>query len=184
MTFERFMVLVICVLMFLTVIVSVSGCAMLRQVTDVIFNIEPEPIETPKPTEQLWQTVKKSNWLVTLAIPIIALGVVAMFNGAAKLGMSAIIFGSVNLFMALATSRFAFWMGLFGLVGSVAAVAFSILVKNTALKELIFNIQKAKENVVLEQYTQMTKQILSKQTNATKKIVAKIKTNAKLKGEM
>ena len=79
------------------------------------------------PSGQLWHTVRKSNWLVTLAIPIIALGAVAMFNGAAKLGMSAIIFGCVNLFMALATARFALWMGIFGLVGSGLAVAASIL---------------------------------------------------------
>lgn len=158
-----------------------SGCTWYQRVTDAVFN-KPEPttIVTPETSKgQLWQTIKglTPNWL---AIPVIALGAVAMFNGAMKLGMSCIIFGSVNLFMALATSRFGFWMALCGLVGSIAAVAASILVKNKALKDIVFGAQKLKNlaadrdganNILAEQ-----------QVKSTKKIVQKIKSKAKLKG--
>lgn len=184
MSYERIMLIVIGVLILLNIVVLMSGCALVERVGEALFETKPKenPIETPK--DKLWSTVKKSNWLVTLAIPIIALGAVAMFNGAAKLGMSAIIFGSVNLFMALATSRFAFWMALFGLVGSCAAVAASILAKNKALKEIVFGVQKVKEEAIPDLYKPRAKELLAKQTKSTKKIVSKIKTKAKLRGEL
>jgi len=138
------------------------------------------------PSGQLWHTVKKSNWLVTLAIPIIALGAVAMFNGAAKLGMSAIIFGAVNLFMALATARFALWMGIFGLIGSGLAVAASILSKNKALKEIICGVQKYKNTYLQPSdidklHTKLTD---AQKSSSTQKLVQKVKTNIKLRGEI
>lgn len=140
------------------------------------------------PSGQLWHTVKKSNWLVTLAIPIIALGAVAMFNGAAKLGMSAIIFGAVNLFMALATARFALWMGIFGLIGSGLAVAASILVKNKALKEFIYAAQHYKIGLRKDDADVLATRFNVAQNNAqspsTQRIVQDIKTNLKLKGEI
>lgn len=143
------------------------------------------PPETPQ--QQLWHTVKKSNWLVTLAIPIIALGAVAMFNGAAKLGMSAVIFGAVNLFMALATARFALWMSIFGLIGSGLAVAASILSKNWALIDIIRGAQKLKEasSSNLPFTNKTANGILAKeQSPTTQRIVQTVKTNLKLKGEL
>ena len=140
-----------------------------------------KPPDTPQ--QQLWHTVKKSNWLVTLAIPIVALGAVAMFNGAAKLGMSAVIFGCVNLFMALATARFALWMGIFGLVGSGLAVAASILSKNKALMEIICGVQNYRKSKV--EHDDLDAQLAGAQkSSSTKKIVQDIKTNLKLAGEI
>lgn len=163
-------------------IVLNSGCA--------IFQPKPAPIIAPGPAVQMWQTVVKSNWLVTLAIPIIALGAVAMFNGAAKLGMSAVIFGCVNLFMALATARFALWMSIFGLIGSVAAVAVSILSRKRALVEIIRGGQrfkdeqlKIKTNVTDIAESFNTYQACN-QTRSTQKIVREIKSNLKIKGEI
>lgn len=141
--------------------------------------------QPPTPSGQLWHTVKKSNWLVTLAIPIIALGAVAMFNGAAKLGMSAIIFGAVNLFMALATARFALWMGIFGLIGSGLAVAASILAKNKALKEIICGVQKYRKGYgEQDESRQIIDAKLKQQSPSTKKLVQKVKTDLKIKGEI
>jgi len=169
--------------------ISTSGCALLQQATDVIFKPRPSQEEVMPETskDQLWQTIKglTPNWL---AIPVIALGAVAMFNGAAKLGMSCIIFGSVNLFMALATSRFGFWMALCGWVGSMAAVAASILAKNKAVRELIGNLQTiketAKEDNVDLVFQDKIKETLAKQVKSTKKIVKKVKDSLRLKGEI
>lgn len=149
----------------------------------------PQIVQPQTPQQQLWQTVKKSNWLTTLAIPIIALGAVAVFNGAAKLGFSTIIFGCVNLFMALATARFALWMSIFGLIGSVAAVAASILSKNKALIEIIRGIQKSKTaaNIAGADVHAgiLINRVLSReQSPPTQKIVQTVKTNLKLKGEI
>jgi len=168
----------------------VFGCAYFQRVGDAIFSIEPktEVLPTPDTTKkQLWETIKglTPNWL---AIPVIALGAVAMFNGAAKLGMSCIIFGSVNLFMALATSRFGFWMALCGLIGSMAAVATSILAKNKALRDIICNVQTikktAKDDNVDLVFQDKVKAELQKQVSSTKKIVESIKNKLKLKGEI
>lgn len=112
------------------------------------FDSKPESNLVPEDSKaQLWTMVKKSNWTITLAIPIIALGAVAAFNGMVKLGMSAIIFGSVNLFMGLATARFAIWMAVFGLVGSIVAVVASVLVKNKALQEIVWGGQLFKKEM-------------------------------------
>jgi len=181
---EKILLSIVWILICITVWFSISGCALLQRTTDAIFNSKPNNETNPDtPKKQLWQTIKglTPNWL---AIPVIALGAVAMFNGAAKLGMSCIIFGSVNLFMALATSRFGFWMAVCGLIGSMLAVVSSILVKNKAIKELVFGIQFVKEEVDADIYKPKIKEILSKQIKSTKKLVNKIKSKAKLRGEL
>lgn len=184
-TYDKLVIGFILILILLNIAVVASGCAMCQRVTNAIFN-EPdaELIITPEtPKEQLWQTVKglTPNWL---AIPVIALGGVAMWYGASKLGMAFVIFGSINLFMSLATSRFGFWMALCGLIGVIAAIASAMLAKNKALKEIIFGAQKLKEEVIVDMYMPRAKEILSKQTKSTKKIVQKIKSKAKLRGEL
>jgi len=172
------------------IVLSVAGCNSGRTWPGQ----KPPIVKTPEtPQQQLWHTVKKSNWLVTLAIPIIALGAVAMFNGAAKLGMSAMIFGAVNLFMALATARFALWMGIFGLIGSATAVVASILTKNKALKEIIKGVQNFKDGLrEADRKTIKTDAAIEninghqtfKQSLSTEKIVRKIKAKLKLKKEI
>jgi len=164
------------------IVLSVSGCN--SGWTWPGQKPKPTQITVPSsPSEALWHVVRKSNWLVTLAIPIIALGAVAMFNGAGKLGMSAIIFGCVNLFMALATARFALWMGIFGLVGSGLAVAASILVKNKALVEIIKGVQACRKNKI--EHDDIDLQLKQAQKSlTTQKIVQNVKAKLKLKGKI
>lgn len=185
----KILLAIVWILVGTTIWFSVTGCVMLRRVSDAIFN-KPESVVTVIPETskgQLWQTIKglTPNWL---AIPVIALGAVAMFNGAAKLGMSCIIFGSVNLFMALATSRFGFWMAVCGLVGSGLAVAASIVAKNKALRQIIFNNQCikqiAKDDNVDLVFQDKMKEVLAKQVKSTKKIVASVKTKLRAVGKI
>ena len=168
---------------------SVSGCGLLQRTTDWIFVPSDKTDEkTPETSKDaLWQTVKKAkdNLFTSLAIPIIALGAAVMYLGFKKLGMACVIFGAVNLIMALASARFAFWMALFGFIGTAIALAASILAKNRVLKDLVFGIQKVKA-IIPETDNRLkdAKIILAKQTTLTKKFVKKIKDKAKLKGEM
>ncbi len=177
--------LVIILIITLAAFHCLCGCAVLEQIGNAV-NPQPEQIIPTVPKAQMWETIKglTPNWL---AIPVIALGAVAMLNGAARLGWSCIVFGSVNLFMALATSRFGFWMALCGLIGSMAAVAASIVAKNKAVKELIFGIQDSKGNFG-HQWSNRKDAVNESQTKnqskTTKKIVQQIKTKAKLKGEI
>ena len=167
------------------VLILINGCALFRPVSNFITG-KPEPVITnPTPTKQLWHTVKKSNWITTLAIPIIAFGAVAAFNGMVKLGMSAAIFGCVNLFMALATARFAMWMAVFGLIGSAVTVAASILVKNKALVEIIKGVQSYKQVYMQDTTTEnINNELGGNQSKPTQKLVQNIKTNLKLRGEI
>ena len=176
MKFGIFMIVLIVTALLLAI--YCSGCSggfkLPWQKSASVINVPPDA------GQQLWTTVKKSNWLVTLAIPIIALGAVAMFNGAGKLGMSAIIFGCVNLFMALATARFALWMAVFGLVGSGLAVAVSILAKNKALKEIITGVQEYKGSKTSNEV--LNGALAATQSTPTQRLVQKIKTELKFKG--
>ena len=188
MSTERIKLIVILSLVLLNIAVLMSGCALVERVVDAVFDTESKELVIPEtPKEQLWQTIKglTPNWL---AIPVIALGAAVIWNGKWKIGMTCVIFGSTNLFLALATSRFGFWMALCGFIGTCAALAASILEKNKALKEMVFGIQSAKRgfkkdhnDIVVARITNAQSNI---QTESTKKIVAKIKTKAKLRGEI
>ncbi len=157
--------------------ICTSGCSMLPHKQPIL------DLAKETPAGQMWRTVTKSNWLVTLAIPIVAFGAVAAFNGAAKLGFSSIIFGCVTLFMALATARFAMWMAVFGLIGSTAAVAASIYSRKKALVEIIEGVQDYRDNRV--DHNDLDRRLATKQKSpTTKKIVQKIKTELKNKGEL
>jgi hypothetical protein len=140
----------------------------------------------PNATASMWSTVSRSNKLVPFAIPIIAIGAVVAFNGMAKMGMSCIIFGCVNLFMSLATSRFALWMSIFGLIGSAAAVAASILIKNKAVRELIMSAQKLKEATTTSPIDKevANKVLAEEQSTFTQRIVQQVKLSLKFKGEL
>ncbi len=160
-------------------ICAISGCAVLEAARDAILG-KPDTgqIVPTTPNAKMWEKVKglTPNWL---AIPIIALGAAVMYNGFRKLGMSCVIFGSVNLFVALATARFAFWMALFGFIGTMAALMASILTKDRALREIVGNVQDIKTNAKDDNvdlvFQDRIKETLTKQLKSTKKIVAKIK---------
>jgi len=175
---------IVVTIVLITIVVSCSGCRFAQSAVDFVFKPAPSTnVEQPvSSTGQLWKTVKKSNWITTLAIPIIALGAVAMFNGAIKLGMSAVIFGTVNLFMALATARFALWMAIFGLIGSIASVAVSIIVKNRGLLEIVTGAQILK-NSTIKTKKEGSKILKDCQTKNTQKLVQKIKSKMKVKGK-
>lgn len=143
---------------------------------------EPKPIIAPTPGVQLWNATKKSNWLVTASILGIAAGVFALVNGAVKLGTASIASASVSLFMALAVARFAFWMAVFGLLGSITAALFSILIRRKALVEIIKGVQTYRNengnSAVID------KTLNDSQTSSTKQIVQVIKNGLKLAGEI
>lgn len=145
---------------------------------------ESKPETAPSPGVQLWNAVKKSNWLVTVSILGIAAGVFALVNGSVKLGSATITSASVSLFMALAVARFALWMAVFGLIGSISAALFSILVRRKALVEIIKGVQLAKENYEANKIDAPLKAELENQSSTTKRIVGSIKSKLRLGGKI
>ena len=174
---DRILLVFCAVVWIVALVLACSGCSLPKPKTPAITIDTP----TPDPGGQLWQAAKKSNWLVTASIVGIAAGVFALVSGSAKLGTASIASASVSLFMALAVSRFALWMAVFGLIGSVAAALFSILVRRKALVEIIKGVQKAKDEGSVA-YT--LKKELAEQSSTTKKIVGDIKNKLKLAGKI
>jgi len=170
---------IICILISLLIFVLISGCKSIPMWNNK--PIQTNPSSTP--TDQLWDAVKKSNWLITFSILGIATGFFAFLNGS-KMGLPAIGASCISLFMALAVARFATWMAICGLIGSCAAVGISILVKNKAFKDIICNVEKIKDiakengNTVSQP---MIKAALTDQSKSTRKLVQKVKSNLKLK---
>jgi len=162
------------------VVIGVSGCSIFSgQKTDT------EIVTPPTPGVQLWNAAKRSNWLVTISILGIAVGVFALVNGSVKLGTASIASASVSLFMTLAVARFAMWMAVFGLIGSIAAALFSIFVRRKALVEIIHGVQVAKKKSLRPSVPSLINKSLAKeQSITTKKIVNNIKNQLKLNGEI
>jgi len=138
-----------------------------------------KPPDLSKGQSQLWDAVKNSNWLVTLSIVGIAASVFAYLNGS-KLGLAGVAACCVSLFMALAVARFATWMAVCGLIGSVVASVVSILVKNTALKEIITGVQKYRHSTA--NLTCIDNDLTDAQEHeSTKKIVKKVKAKLEVR---
>lgn len=166
------------VFIILGILFLASGCSLFQSQT-------PIPIDSGK--NLLLNTVQKSNVPVWLCIFIIGGGTVALFNGAIKLGGSAMLFGFTTLTLGLATARFGFAMSVLGLIGTIASIAYSILVKNGALKQIIKGIEvlkntwEGKEENLANVKAAVSSTQNSTQTKTTKKIVQKVK--AELKGK-
>ncbi len=132
------------------------------------------PVSTP--IQQLYKAAKNSNWLVTISILGVAAGAFAFLNGS-KMGLPCIGASCISLFMALAVARFSMWMAVFGLIGSLASVCISVLVKNRAVKEIVTNVQDLKKAGWMPIDA---KKIILKQTKSTQKLVQNVKSKLKL----
>ena len=166
---------------YLILILLIAGCACLGLPT------KPTTPIIPTPLEQLWNAAKQSNWLVSLSILGIAGGVFALMNGS-KIGIPAAIASCVSLFMTLAVARFATWMAVCGIVGSVLACAASILLRKKALVEIIKGVQQVKHDAGigagLASPTEIRNILKENQSKPTQKLVQKIKGNLKVSGEI
>lgn len=159
--------------------INAAGCAILQS--------KPKPtIPTEvliKPAVQLWYAAKASNWLVTMSILGIAGGVFATLNGQ-KWGLAVVVSCSVSLFMSLAVARFAWWMAVCGLFGSVGICIASILTRKRALVEIIKGVQKIKKGYAIVEQIVANNILAKEQSKPTRKIVQKIKVNLKAKGKI
>ena len=136
-------------------------------------------IASPQPNNQMipetqkeafFQAVQKTNWLVTVSIVGIAISVFAFLNGN-KGAMAAAVACFVCLSISLAVARYATVIAIGGTIISLGLSAYTIFVKNRALKEIVTDIQEFKNDVPVWSI----KDYLSKQADTTKSIVKKIK---------
>ena len=167
----------------IVILTCLCGCSLLKPKTPA----PADPIIAPTPGVQLWQAAKKSNWLVTLSILGMAGGVFALVNGSVKMGSATIAATSVSLFMTLAVARFALWLAVCGVIGSIAVVLFSILARRRALVEIIRGVQNFKSAERFDpngDNAQLLRNRLEEQSPTTKKIVGDVKNKLKLAGKI
>ena len=159
--------IVIALILICFIVAAVTGCAVFQPKPKLI------PIVAPSPAIQLWQAVKNSNWLVTVSILGIAGGIFATLNGQ-KWGIAFVISCCVSLFMVLAVARFAWWMAVCGLVGSVTICIASILSRKRALVEIIRGVQIYR-NKTIEHDDLDSDLNKAQKSKSTRKLVKKIK---------
>ena len=145
--------------------IFLPGCTVLQS------KPKPMPVIAPTPTVQIWQAAKSSNWIVTMSILGIAGGVFATLNGQ-KWGMAVVVSCSVALFMSLAVARFAWWMAICGLFGSVGLCVASIMSRKRALVEIIKGVQGYRSTIDTRC---IDMELDHQQSEPTKKIIKKIK---------
>lgn len=151
------------------------GCAALQR--------RETPTVAPKPAVQMWQAAKDSNWIVTISILGMAGGVFATLNGQ-KWGMAVIVSCSVALFMSLAVARFAWWMAVCGLLGSVGLCVVSIMSRKRALVEIIKGVEKLKEGGASDREHVNVVLALEQKSKSTRGLIQNIKADLKIKGEI
>ena len=172
---KRFLFWLIFMLICWGVLAILSGCSVFRPGSSTITTV-------PTAAQQLFKAAKNSNWLVTISILGVAAGAFAFLNGS-KIGLPCIGASCISLFMALAVARFSTWMAVFGLIGSLASVGISVLVKNKAMKELVTGVQALKP-IEGGDYSATNKILADIQSKSTQKLVQNVKSKLKLKGKL
>ena len=121
-------------------VLILSGCAALGKLTG------PTPVaELPTTaTQQLMQTVAGTNWLLTLAIIGVGAGFFAFLNGSSK-GLQFMAACFVTLSLIIGLTRYSAWIAASAMIGAVALMVYSVLVKNKALKEVVEGVQRVRE---------------------------------------
>ena len=170
--------ILIFILISLCLVVGLSGCSLLPTSGggSIITTV-------PTAAQQLFKAAKNSNWLVTISILGVAAGAFAFLNGS-KMGLPCIGASCISLFMALAVARFSMWMAVFGLIGSLASVGISVLVKNRAVKEIVEggqSFKRSNDEVTSDSFLLCQKDAQSK---STQKLVQNVKSKLKLKGKL
>jgi len=167
-----FWAMMVMIILLLLSTIFLPACASLKEKP-------PKPVP-PSSVEEMYKAARTSNWLVTLSILGIAGGIFATLNGQ-KWGMAVVVSCSVALFMSLAVSRFAFWLALCGLIGSVGLCIVSIVVRKRALVQIIKGGELFKKNPDIDFNHAQT---VAQKSKSTRRIVQNIKTDLKLKGEI
>ncbi len=127
--------------------------------------------ENSTPKQIVYETVKKTDWLITVSIIGIALSVYAFFAGGRN-SLPAIAACGVCLTLSLTVKAFGWYLAIVGLVMAGLTAIYYIFIKTKALKEIVKNIQQYKDDENL-----LIRAALADQSKTTKQIVKDIKEN-------
>ena len=152
-----------------------SGCAMFQSKSQ-----ESNLAKLPKtPTQQMFQTIAKTNWMFTLSIFGVGAGFFAFLNGSSKgLQLSAACLVVISLIIGL--TRYSAVIAGISMVGTVGLLGYSMWVRKKAMTEVVQSVEDVKENPAIKDEGGITSILSQAQSKATEAIVKVIKT--KLRG--
>ncbi len=154
-----------------------SGCAMFQSKSQ-----ESNLAKLPKtPTQQMFQTIAKTNWMFTLSIFGVGAGFFAFLNGSSKgLQLSAACLVVISLIIGL--TRYSAIIAGISMVGTVGLLGYSMWVRKKAMVEVVQGIQEGRTDTRIEEpvKTFIDYNLNVNQSKVTEAIVKTIKT--KLKG--
>lgn len=159
----------------LVIAAVLTGCASLP--------VKPSTPLALTPQQQLTQMVSGTNWVTTLMLFGVGAGFFAFLNGNSK-GLQVMAACFVVLSLALGIARYSLWISTATMIGAIALMIYTVLVKNNALKEVVNGVQQARTDFVQDGKSgsalTLAKNILDgildkTESEATKKIVRDIK---------
>jgi hypothetical protein len=136
--------------------------------------VNPHFPDSNTPTQILYQTVYKTNWVIPVCILGTGLSITAFLLGAKwALAIAVGCLGSLGL--SLATVRYAGWLAGASVVLAVALCLWVVLTRRKALIEIVRGVQVFKDNYNRTGTLNALEVELTKQTHSTQKIVKEIK---------
>ena len=159
------------------IIGSLSGCALIKPAVDFITGTT----STPVPLLPEAALYSKLNWLSIASIIGIAIAAAATVNGQIKLAMPIFCGCVAALGISLAVVKYASFLAIGSLIAAVCIFAYSILIKNRAVKELITGAQILKE---ASHTVSGSKILFDTQSPSTRKLVNIIKDKLKVIGKL
>ncbi len=164
-------------ILLISCILFLSGCAMFQPKSQ-----ESKLAKLPKtPTQQMFQTIAKTNWMFTLSIFGVGVGFFAFLNGSSK-GLQLMAACLVVISLIIGLTRYSALIAGVSMVGTVGLLGYSMWVRKKAMTEVVQGVQEVRsrtdagptdDHVILAA-------LASVQSKATKKIVKTIKDTLKL----
>lgn len=154
----------------LSVVLLFAGCAMFQPRTagDSI-------AELPTTGAQaVFQTLKSNNWLFTLSLVGVGAGFFAFLNGSSR-GLQFMAACFVVISLIIGVTKYSTVIAIISMVGVVCLMAYSMLVKNKAIKEVVQGVQDVRGNPSVEDDEGILSILAQAQSKTTEAIVKKIK---------
>ncbi len=154
-----------------SVIIFLSGCAILQP--------KKAGILPATPKAQVLQALAKTNWLFTLTIVGVGAGFFAFLNGSSK-GLQFMAACLVVLSLIIGLTRYSAYIAAISMIGTVGLMGYSMWIRKKAIKEVVQGVQIARTDPLVIEDEDVVSVLNMFQSEATKKIVKKIKDTLKL----
>lgn len=126
------------VIMCFLLVVMMSGCHQ---------PVASQPVNPPSATMQLYNSVKSSNWLVTISILGIAISAAALINGS-KAAYGPLIGSGIALVTTLMVARYSSVLAFVGLGMAVVVFAYSVWRNWRSFREVVRSVEVVKPELM------------------------------------